>query len=240
MFEEISTAMKYGLFQQAAQIGKDWENHFKNKAIQNENMMLENFIQTYNSIMENFNNSFCDRMNEFYKEEKEKEDVQYSTRKMEKCYSDLKNKYENTYNKYQQLLKNEDTKKDKKIKVDEALKQINILNKCIQHVNDRTLEISRKSSIYYRDLSYLELDVFYMKAATYADGLVRDFLNDVILKKLKIENIDDYVINVFATAYEDYVLKNSMDRDPQWKTRMSVAMDERKEADEVVENTFKM
>lgn len=230
MFEEISNAMKYGLFQQAGQIGRDWGNHFQAKQARKEQDILNNYVLTYNSIMDNFNKEFEVRNNSFNIVKRDNEDITFNSKKMDNNYANLKKDYNNLVQKYNTA---SSVKTDRLQDKDESIKKrmaiIDALNESINNMRQQQLEIARKSAIYYRDLSGLELDVFYMRAATIADGAVRNFLNEIIQKKIHIDDLDGHEINVFAMAYEAYVKMNDMTSDPQWKTRMNIAIEDRKE-----------
>ena len=226
MFEEISIAMKAGLFAQAKQIGKDWEHHFAQKDAQKNQLLLEQYIQTYNNIIHNFNATFTQWNDQFNAAQKEQQDIHYHTEKMKKAYYTLLLEHREAERRHQTMLTQQ-----QHISRDVAMRELTRLNQQLEDVRQCTREISRRGAIYMQKLNNLSLDVFYVRAATYADNKVHQFLRYIIVQKARIDNLDAHEINVFATAYEDYVTIHHMTHDPQWRTRLSIALDERANAD---------
>lgn len=227
MFEEISIAMKAGLFSQAKQIGKDWEHHFAQKQAQKDQLLLEQYIQTYNDIIYHFNNSFTQWNEQFNAIKKEQQDIHYNTEKMKKSYYALLLEYRDAEKRHQTMIKQQ-----QHISRDAAMRELTALTQRLEDMRQCTREISRRGTMHTQKLQNLSLDVFYVRAATYADHKVHAFLRDIITQKIRMNNLHDHEINVFATAYEDYVTMHHMTHDPQWRTRLSVALDARTNADD--------
>jgi len=115
--------------------------------------------------------------------------------------------------------------------IDEILEEydshLHEMESVLSIVQEEQAELTRLSSIHYRDLQELESDARYLEVATVADGAVRRFMKEIIRKDLEIDNLLNHEINVFAMAYESFIKMNDMQIDPQWKTHMGEAITDR-------------